>query len=57
MNNQLSTVILNNEKNVNLDLLNDTNYIIVTDCESDDIQLNLSSNINSNVVLFIFLKF
>ena len=52
MSNLLSTVILNNERNINLDLLSDTNYIIVTDCDSNDIKLNLSSNINSNIVLF-----
>ena len=52
MSNLLSTVILNNERNINLDLLSDTNYIIVTDCDSDNIKLNLSSNINSNIVLF-----
>ena len=52
MSNQLSTVILNNENAINLDLLNNTNYIIVTDCNSDDLQLNLSRNINSNIVLF-----
>ena len=52
MSNQLSTVILNNENAINLDLLNNTNYIIVTDCHSDDIKLNLNRDVNSNVVLF-----
>ena len=52
MSNQLSTVILNNENAINLDLLNNTNYIIVTDCHSDNIKLNLNRDVNSNVVLF-----
>ena len=52
MSNQLSTVILKNENTINLDLLNNTNYIIVTDCHSDDIKLNLNRDVNSNVVLF-----
>ena len=52
MSNQLSTVILNNENAINLDLLNNTNYIIVTDCHSDDIKFNLNRDVNSNVVLF-----
>ena len=56
MSNQLSTVILKNENTINLDLLNNTNYIIVIDCHSDDIKLNLNRDVNSNVVLFSKIK-
>lgn len=48
--------VLNNCDVINLNLENNANHIIVTDCDKEDININLARDINASVVLFSKVK-
>ena len=56
MSNQVSSIILHNNENINVDFKENGNYIIVADYDKNDIILNVLDNVKVNVVLFSKVK-
>ena len=52
MNNAMSTIILHNDVEINLDLVSNKRYIIIPDFDKDSISLNVNRDVNGSVILF-----